>query len=238
MKIFNALIAVLFILGTIASNINDKQYVEKITSRNAPKILINTNITDDPTHFESSRIILNGKRTNVTVGIKNLKNESLVLESFSIHIFDVNFSLPVINLGDIKKSVLIPESNYIKVSFYFSTELPERDYGLTIFARVKNSANFFTYVAYNSTIIVREPEHSFFNIQTIFLYAIIITIILGPYFIFQKWIFSTFQKKKKNRKKILEKKESEKPSNLHYDENWIPEHHLKNRIGTSKKTLS
>ncbi|KAG5519993.1 hypothetical protein PMAC_001069 [Pneumocystis sp. 'macacae'] len=235
MIFFKSLIVICSILRAIAFGLKNNEYIKNITSRNLPQISINTNITDDPVGFELSKTIFNGKRTNVTVRIKNLKNESLILDSFSIHVFDVNFSLPIINLGDIRKRVTIAGLNITKVSFYFSTELAERDYGLTILAKIRNTADFFTYVAYNSTIIVKEPEHSFFNFQTIFLYLLLISIILGPYIVFRKWISTSFQKKKKNRKKINEKKESEKTFNLHYDENWIPEHHLKNRAGISKK---
>ncbi|KTW30102.1 uncharacterized protein T551_02046 [Pneumocystis jirovecii RU7] len=235
MKFFKSLITVYSISRAIASNLKNNQYIKNITTRNLPQISINTNITDDPIGFELSRIIFNGKRTNVTVGIKNLKNETLLLESFSIDVYDVNFSLPIIKLGDIRKRVTIAGTNTTKVSFYFSTELAERDYGLTILAKIRNAADFFTYVAYNSTIIVKEPEHSFFNLQTIFLYVLLISIMLGPYLIFRKWLSNNFQKKRKNRKKINEKKELEKTSNLHYDENWIPEHHLKNRAGISRK---
>ncbi|KAG5440451.1 hypothetical protein PCK2_000479 [Pneumocystis canis] len=234
MKALKLLIILFSISRIIVFGFKNKEYIKNITSENRPRLFINTNITDDPIGFEASRIILNGKPTNVTVEIKNLKNESLILESFSVYIFDVNFSLPIVNLGDIKKRLIIPELNFTKVSFYFSTELAERNYGLTIFAKIRNSADFFTYVAYNSTIIIKEPEHSFFNFQTIFLYVIIISLITGPYLIFKKWIANTHQKKRKNPKKIVEK-ELEKISNLHYDENWIPEHHLKNRLGISKK---
>ncbi|KAG4301943.1 hypothetical protein PCANB_001955 [Pneumocystis canis] len=236
MKALKLLIILFSVSRVIVVGFKNKDYIKNITSQNLPHVFINTNITEDSVGFEASKIILNGKPTNVTVGIRNLGNESLILESFSVHIFDVNFSLPITNLGDIKKRVYIPELNSTKVSFYFSTELAEGNYSLTIFAKIRNSADFFTYVAYNSTIIVKEPEHSFFNLQTIFLYGIIIALIIGPYLIFKKWISNTYQKKRRNRKKIPEKKEPEKISNLHYDENWIPEHHLKNRTGASKRS--
>ncbi|EMR10383.1 hypothetical protein PNEG_01635 [Pneumocystis murina B123] len=236
MKIFKTLFVVLFISGTIASDLKNSEYIQNATSHNVPDIFINTNITDDPALFQTSRTVLNGKKMNVNVEIKNLKNETLVLESFSIRIFDTNFSLQVINLGDIKKRIIIPGLNSTRASFYFSTELAENDYGLTILAKIRRYGIFFTYVAYNSTITVKEPEYSFFNFQTIFLYIILAGLIIGPYLIFQKWIYNIYQKKRKNsKKKISEKKEPEKILNLHYDENWIPEQHLKNRTGTSKK---
>ncbi|KTW29648.1 hypothetical protein T552_00857 [Pneumocystis carinii B80] len=235
MKIFKTLFVVLFISGTIASDFKNSEHIENITSH-SPDIFINTNITDDPAHFQTSRTILNGKKTNVSVEISNLINETLVLESFSIRIFDRNFSLQIINLGDIRKRIIIPELNSTRVSFYFSTELAENDYGLTIFARIRRYGIFLTYVAYNSTITIKEPGYSFFNFQIIFLYIILAGLIIGPYLIFQKWMYNMYQKKKRNtKKKVIEKKEPEKILNLHYDENWIPEQHLKNRTGTSKK---
>lgn len=93
----------------------------------------------------------------------------------------------------------------------------------------------FNYVAYNSTITIKEPAYSFFNFQTIFLYIILAGLTIGPYLFFHKWIYNIYQKRKSSKKKISEKKEPEKIPNLQYDENWIPEQHLKNRSGTSKK---
>lgn len=221
MKIFKSLFVVAFISGTIAYDFKNSEYIQNITSHNAPDIFINTNITDDPALFRTSKIILNGKHTNVSVEIKNLKNETLFLESFSVRIFNTNFSLQIINLGDIRKHIIIPELNSTRVSFYFSTELAENDYGLTILAKIRRYGMSFNYVAYNSTITIKEPAYSFFNFQTIFLYIILAGLTIGPYLFFHKWIYNIYQKRKS--------------SNLQYDENWIPEQHLKNRSGTSKK---
>ncbi|CAG8742141.1 16864_t:CDS:2, partial [Funneliformis caledonium] len=126
------------------------------------------------------------------------------------------------------------QKNTIKVTF---DNKGENNYTINLIGGAlvnKDNPSEIFRVAYNGTVTVVDPDVSIFDLQLLFMWLILIMAFGGFVYMIYQAFFAGVKPKKTKRAPVVKTENSETgPSDLKYDESWIPEHHLKPQTRTS-----
>ncbi|KAI4148181.1 MAG: hypothetical protein LQ340_005201 [Diploschistes diacapsis] len=159
-------------------------------------------------------------------------------------------SMIVRNITSTRYNVQIPAEGEESINYSFATELHPQELRLNLVTVLTTDKGaIYTLNAYNETVSIVEPDASFFDLQLIFLYLLLLVMFAGScLFIYNTWITTLFPQKRKGGKGGERAKRSSggskkvDPSDQvavvgadgpavtsgakAYDESWIPEHHI------------
>ncbi|GAB5586972.1 hypothetical protein Unana1_01872 [Umbelopsis nana] len=178
-------------------------------------------------------IIVNGQKNKLNVYFDNQADQTYTVNYISGALVKADdFSTIVRNLSVFKYDLTIPAKQKVAIPYQFHSEFAPQDLGLTVIIDFSDSNKApLRGVAYNGTVTVTDPEHSIFDVQLLFLYAVLAALLAGVGYIIQQAFFGSSGKKTKKSKKSTEKaapvKHRDEAGNLVLDESWIPEQHLK-----------
>ncbi|CAG8600167.1 9831_t:CDS:2 [Gigaspora margarita] len=139
------------------------------------------------------------------------------------------------NLTSAKYTIKAPSMDHVEFPYYFYSEFPTQEFDIILFVFFSDETQQFRGVGFNGTITVVDPEHSIFDLQLLFLYVFLFGIIAAiGYVIYQAFLGGAKAKKGKKRAAV-------KPEDLatatssSYDQNWIPDSHLKPATRSSSR---
>lgn len=125
----------------------------------------------------------------------------------------------------------------LQIPYNFYSEYAPGEHGLTVFVDLLIDQTITRVVGYNGTITVTEPEGSWFDLQLLVLYAVLIAGAAGVGYIVRESFFVDAKKSKKT-KKVEESTERathrDEKGEMVLDQSWIPDHHL--NLNSPKKT--
>ncbi|CAG8651757.1 6329_t:CDS:2, partial [Cetraspora pellucida] len=132
------------------------------------------------------------------------------------------------NLTAVKYSIKAPSMDHVEFPYYFYAEFPPQELDIILFVFFSDDdKRQFRGVGYNGTVTIVDPEHSLFDLQLIFLYVLLFGMVSGiGYMIFQAF-FGGVKAKKSKKRPVVKPEDVTTGTSSSYDENWIPEHHLK-----------
>ncbi|KAF9484328.1 hypothetical protein BDN70DRAFT_797794, partial [Pholiota conissans] len=183
--------------------------------------------------------IVNGEKNTITITVENKSGRNATLLSIGGALLNPDTNVVLKNLTSLKYGVPLLEELKLQIPFTFYSEFKPGDHRLNIW--VEHSAEDGTYKveAYDSIVTVVEPALSIFDLKLLSTYAIVAAIFGGLVYL----AYTTFvPQSKKPRVKNATTEAISSPVAATatgaggYQEEWIPEHHL--RKGKSGKKQS
>ncbi|KAJ3553941.1 hypothetical protein NM688_g3354 [Phlebia brevispora] len=167
--------------------------------------------------------VVNGERNNIILTVENKAERNITLQTVagSIH-------HPETNVLTTALSYKIPLLQGVKlqVPYAFYSEFKPGDWKLNLWIDYEADGDKYRTIAYESIITVVEPEGSWFDIQLWITYAIVAAFLGGLGY----YAYSTFvpQPKKRKTPAVSAPVGTVTATGAGgYQEEWIPEHHLK-----------
>ncbi|KAG1323687.1 hypothetical protein G6F62_009525 [Rhizopus arrhizus] len=176
-------------------------------------------------------MIVNGQRNKVILDINNKEKSPYTVFAVSGQVTKVDdYSGVIRNLTATRYGNPLSAESSLQIPYNFYSEYAPGEHGLVIFVDLLADETITRVVGYNGTITVTEPEISWFDIQLLFLSAVLLTGAGGIAYIIRETFFASSVKKTKKTKKVEETTERpthrDEKGEMVLDESWIPDHHL------------
>ncbi|RMZ77402.1 hypothetical protein DV738_g4420, partial [Chaetothyriales sp. CBS 135597] len=189
--------------------------------------------------------LVNGQPTKSLITVSNEESDPITVQlaagSLWTPDFDTSGSRIVRNLTHKRYGVEVAPGEKASLPYDFLTNLHPQELRLSIAAVISHDTTLYTVPAFNSTVVVVEPDTSIFDPQIIFLYLFLLACVVGVgYFFYTIWIVPYLpQKKSSGSRRTASAKQAVTPSkptsdsegaatttgSKVYNEEWIPSLH-------------
>ncbi|KAH9945292.1 uncharacterized protein BXZ73DRAFT_38036 [Epithele typhae] len=183
-------------------------------------------------HFPESNAfghVVNGERNTIIVNVENKdaeRNVTLKNVAGSIHYADSGKLLK--NFTHSNFGFPLHENTPLQLPFMFYSEFKPGDYRLNVWVEHSVDGQTYRVMAYDSIVTVVEPESSFFDFKALTTYGMVLAILGGAGY----YTYLTLAPQPKKRKSAAAQVSAPvgpvtATGAGGYQEEWIPEHHLK-----------
>ncbi|CAG8477368.1 5385_t:CDS:2 [Paraglomus brasilianum] len=181
--------------------------------------------------------IINGQPNYIKINFNNKGEANYTLYIVQARLVSIDGSDSIVkNLTTLKYNTVVPAMEDSEIRYVFYSEMQPQE--LTLIADLiftDEQENMYSGLAYANNVTIVDPEQSIFDLQLIFMYAILLTIAGGVAYLIKETFFGG-SKKKKSKKPTTEKTDSGTTgASTGTTMDWIPEHHLKKSKSSSKK---
>lgn len=194
---------------------------------------INGEFTDNPFSH-----IVNGQKNTIKVTFDNKGENNYTINLIGGALVNKDNPSEIFrNLTAYKYNSIAPSMDHVDLVYNFYAEFPPQELDLILYILFADeNLNKYRGVAYNGTVTVVDPDVSIFDLQLLFMWLILIMAFGGFVYMIYQAFFAGVKPKKTKRAPVVKTENSETgPSDLKYDESWIPEHHLKPQTRTSPR---
>ncbi|PPQ70049.1 hypothetical protein CVT26_013373 [Gymnopilus dilepis] len=183
--------------------------------------------------------VVNGEKNALTVTVENKSGQNVTLLSIAGALLHPDTNVIIKNLTSLKYGVPLFENVQMQIPYQFYSQFKPGDHRLSIWLEHKtDDGSVFKVEAYDSIVTVVDPELSIFDFKLLSTYAMVAGILGGLAYL----AYNTFvpQTKKVRGKKASTASVSAPVGTVTatgsggYQEEWIPEHHLR-KTKSSKK---
>ncbi|PAV16589.1 translocon-associated alpha [Pyrrhoderma noxium] len=179
--------------------------------------------------------IVNGERNRLNLLIENLSEYNVTLISVAGSIHDAKSDALIKNVTTLPYGLRLISGTKVQLPYQFHSEFKPGDVRLNLWLTHSLEDNLYRVTAYDSIVTVVEPEVSIFDYQVITTYLITFGFIGGlGYLAYNSFV----PKSRKIRKPASAKPTGSTTDSIagtgNYEEEWIPEHHLKLRSNKKK----
>jgi len=179
--------------------------------------------------------IVNGEKNKITLTIENKSDRNVTLTTIagSFHNPDTNDVIK--NASALQYGVRLIEGTKIQIPYTFHSEFKPGDIRLNIWLEHTVDDEKYRVVAYDSIVTVVEPEVSIYDFKLLSTYLVIAALLGGLTYV----AYLTFvPHSKKPRKAAVSAPVGAVTATASggYQEEWIPEHHLKKPKGGKKQS--
>jgi len=173
--------------------------------------------------------VVNGERNTISLTVENRSERNISLASVagSVHNSDTNAlvkNLSTINLGGIN---LLPKVK-MQVPYSFYSEFKPGDLRLTIWVDHTVDDEAYRVLAYDSIVTIVEPEGSILDFKLISTYLVVSAILAGLVYTAYVTLFPQSKKPRRSKSAVSAPVGTVTATGAGgYQEEWIPEHHLR-----------
>ncbi|TDL14587.1 hypothetical protein BD410DRAFT_797081 [Rickenella mellea] len=177
--------------------------------------------------------VMNGERNQISLLVENKSGLNVTLVNVAGSFHDTETDAIIKNTSTLSYGVFLMEGTKLQIPYSFHSEIKSGDARLHIWVNHAIDDKIFQVTAYDSVVKVVEPEVSFFDYQVITTYLITGAFLAGLGYI----AYSTFMPKtKRSSRKTTSTtsataapgaKTTTTPGGGTYQDEWIPEHHIK-----------
>ncbi|KAF8591096.1 hypothetical protein K439DRAFT_1402735 [Ramaria rubella] len=224
MRVFAFTLAFTAFLGALTSEVDNTDQLA-----NEPDLLITAHFPEEnPFHH-----VVNGEKNNLFLIVENKSELNTTLKTVSGSFHDSGSNALVKNLSTMSIPVLSVAGSKFSIPFSFHSELKPGDYNLHVWVDHTMEETVYRVTAYDGIVRVVEPESSIFDFKMVTTYLVTALIVAaGGYFAVLSFFPSLSKPKRKrgprpSEAEITSPVGSVKASGAGYQEEWIPEHHLK-----------
>ncbi|KAI6099699.1 hypothetical protein F5141DRAFT_391673 [Pisolithus sp. B1] len=173
--------------------------------------------------------VVNGDRNQILLTIENKSDRNVTLQSVGGSFHHPETGTVVKNTTSLAYGVPLLEGAKLQIPYAFHSEFKTGDLRLTIWLDHTTEDEKYRVIAYDSIVTIVEPEISWFDFKLISTYLIVAAMLGGASYYAYLTYFPALKVKNPKRRQ-----EGSAPaatttgaSTTGYDEDWIPEHHLK-----------
>lgn len=173
--------------------------------------------------------VVNGEKNRLEVFIENTSDKNVTLLSIAGSVHHPETNALIKNTSALTYGVRLVEGTKIQLPYTFYSEFKPGDLKLNIWLEHVADDKVYRVTAYDSIITVVEPEMSWFDLKMLSTYAIVAGMLgaLG-YFAYQTYAPAPKKTRKPRDAKISTPVGTVTATGAGgYQEEWIPEHHLK-----------
>ncbi|CAE7229563.1 unnamed protein product [Rhizoctonia solani] len=184
--------------------------------------------------------VVNGQSTELIVKILNTSGANVTLVDIAASFHDADSGKTLRNVTARKFNLPLIEGMNLTFPYKLTSELRPRDTKLLVWTNIKDADNnIFRMTAYDSIVAVVEPPSSFFDIQMILTYLIVLGLLGGGGY--YAYLTMNPPPKKKSGAPTVPPTQVPLPETpggaARYEEEWIPSHHLSG-AGTRTRKVS
>ncbi|KAL7009907.1 hypothetical protein EMMF5_000815 [Cystobasidiomycetes sp. EMM_F5] len=201
-------------------------------------------------------IVYNGPRGNaINLKITNHAKNDISIDAISGAFREVGGKeRHLANTTTAKYSLVLPGGKVapVDVSYKFWSELKPQDLGFVVYVDYSDASDLkkvvHRAVGYDGTVTVKEPVGSWFDLQLLLLYPLVLALVGLPlYWVYTAFIAPRIFGKPKGKGKrgttssgstaVVAKSPTPRPSTPSDPNEWIPQHHLLTRRSVSGRNL-
>lgn len=193
---------------------------------------------------QDATVLVNDQEHRVTFRVANSGNEPVVLAAYGGALYYKGQDSPYVNLTTVKLGPYqIPPQSQYTAEHAVRMSVPPVDFDLAFTLYVQHAEEILRYTHEKQPVTVQDPPISPFDPKLLIVQLVLgATAIAGGYFLTQKVILpyldTKFPKEKKKAAVPAQTAEAKpKPADgKSYDEEWIPQHHLRPRSQNRKRS--
>lgn len=176
--------------------------------------------------------VVNGEKNALSIFIENVSDKNVTLLTVGGEIYQPEGEKPLKTLPTLTYGMNLIEGVRMSIPYSFYSEFKPGDLRLNIWLEHLTDNEKYRTQVYDSIVTIVEPESSWFDYKLISTYLIAFTL-LGSLGYFAYLTFVPQPKKKPIR---VVKSEPIEVNASGYQEEWIPEHHIKKPKISRRKT--
>jgi len=178
--------------------------------------------------------VTNGRNNAINVVITNKEDVEIELKKIFGAFKDANTERFIRNTTAASYQAPIPAKQKKTIPYAFYSEFKPQDMRLELWVEYTAGGQPYTIQAFDSVVSIVEPPASIFDPQLILTYLIILAVFGGVGYLAYASYFP--QKKKRTIPTPPAPVETKATTTSGYQEEWIPEHHLKTRVRKARGT--
>lgn len=176
--------------------------------------------------FNEFAQVVNGQRNDIIVTIENKSDRNVTLQNIAGSFHHPDTNKLVKNTTALTYRMPLLEGAQMKLPYSFYSEFKPGDLRLNIWIEHETDGEKYRVQAYDSIVKIVEPEGSFFDIQMWITYLIVFGILGGAgYFAYLSFVPQPKKRKVPTPSAPIGTVTATGAGG--YQEEWIPEHHLK-----------
>ncbi|KDQ15881.1 hypothetical protein BOTBODRAFT_31337 [Botryobasidium botryosum FD-172 SS1] len=176
--------------------------------------------------------VVNGERNQMLVTVENKSPANITLVGFGGSFAHAETGRHLRNTTTQAYNVVLPGGTKASLPYLFYSEITPSDVRLTLWADIADGSEKHRVIAHDSIVTVVEPEASIFDLKLLSVYIIVAGLLGGGSYLAYQSFLTPQQKKKPQVSAPVGPVTATGAGG--YQEEWIPEHHLKSRK-TGKK---
>ncbi|KAH7930232.1 hypothetical protein BV22DRAFT_1125174 [Leucogyrophana mollusca] len=175
--------------------------------------------------------VVNGEQNQLILVVENKSDKNVTLQTVAGSFHHPETNALVKNTTSLSYGLRLLEGSKLQIPYTFHSEYKPGDLRLNIWLEHSADDEKYRVTAYDSIVTIVEPESSFLDFKLISTYLIVLALLGGAsYFAYLTYVPQTKNKRRKTR---AAPSEVSAPVTVTatgsggYQEEWIPEHHLK-----------
>ncbi|PPQ83438.1 hypothetical protein CVT25_007029 [Psilocybe cyanescens] len=180
--------------------------------------------------------VVNGEKNTLTITVENKSKQNVTLLNIGGALLNPDSNAVLKNLTTVKYTVPLIDNVKIQIPYTFYSQSKPGDHRLNVWVEHNSDAGKYKVEAFDTIVTVVEPELSIFDLKLLSTYVIVAGILGGLLYL----AYTTFvpQPKKPRAKKAAVSAPVGTVTATGaggYQEEWIPEHHLRKGKGAKKQ---
>ncbi|KIM40000.1 hypothetical protein M413DRAFT_29139 [Hebeloma cylindrosporum] len=183
--------------------------------------------------------VVNGEKNTLTITAENKSGRNVTLLRVAGALLNADTNVVLKNLTSSKYGIPLIQDVKLQIPYSFHSEFKPGDHRLTIWLEHSTEGDTYKVEAYDSVITIVDPELSIFDLKLLSTYAIVAALLGGLlYYVYDTFVPHT---KKPRAKKTSNVTVSDPVGTVTatgaggYQEEWIPEHHLRKSKSAKKQ---
>ncbi|KII89784.1 hypothetical protein PLICRDRAFT_108566 [Plicaturopsis crispa FD-325 SS-3] len=197
-----------------------------------PEILVSASFPEDNPFGH----VVNGEKNKLTLVVENKSNRNVTLKTVAGSVHQPETNSLIKNTTSLTYGLSLLEGTKVSVPYTFHSEYKPGDVRLNVWLEHTVDGETYRVTAYDSIVKVVEPELSIFDFKLISTYLMVAALLSGlGYFAYLTFVPQTKRTRPKAQEVSAPVGTVTATGAGGYQEEWIPEHHLKKTKSGKKR---
>ncbi|KAG2110957.1 uncharacterized protein F5147DRAFT_109685 [Suillus discolor] len=180
--------------------------------------------------------VVNGERNQILLLVENKSDKNVTLQSVAGSFHHSETGTLIKNTSSLAYGIPLLEGSKLQIPYSFYSEFKPGDLRLNIWLEHTVDDDKYRVTAYDSVVTIVEPEPSWLDLKLLSTYLIVLAAFAGvTYTAYNAYVPSQKPKRKRPTQVSAPIGPVTASGSSGYQEEWIPEHHLKKTKGKKTK---
>ncbi|KAG1825127.1 hypothetical protein EV424DRAFT_705491 [Suillus variegatus] len=180
--------------------------------------------------------VVNGERNQILLLVENKSDKNVTLQSVAGSFHHSETGTLIKNTSSLAYGIPLLEGSKLQIPYSFYSEFKPGDLRLNIWLEHTVDDDKYRVTAYDSVVTIVEPEPSWLDLKLLSTYLIVLAALAGvTYTAYNAYVPSQKPKRKRPTQVSAPIGPVTASGSSGYQEEWIPEHHLKKTKGKKTK---